>query len=61
MDEEIRLYNILPPVSVCAGMLIYFGYGVRHSVQKQRLLNNLVPIETIEDKPGKGGAKVECS
>ncbi|KAG7484011.1 hypothetical protein MATL_G00044630 [Megalops atlanticus] len=50
-------------VWMAVGMLIYFGYGVRHSVQKQRLLNanNQVSIQTIETKAEEDGAKGDGS
>ncbi|KAF7702453.1 cationic amino acid transporter 2-like [Silurus meridionalis] len=39
------------------GLLIYFGYGMRNSVQKQRLLGNLSTIETVEKLPEKNPTK----
>ncbi|KAL7858611.1 hypothetical protein AOLI_G00187130 [Acnodon oligacanthus] len=44
-------------VWMAVGLLIYFGYGVRNSVQKQRLLDNMVSIETTETKPEKDVTK----
>ncbi|KAM4621881.1 cationic amino acid transporter 2 [Polymixia lowei] len=35
------------------GFLIYFGYGIRNSVQKQRLLSGQTKISTISDKTDK--------
>ncbi|KAM6952887.1 cationic amino acid transporter 2 isoform 1-T2 [Lycodopsis pacificus] len=32
------------------GLVIYFGYGVRHSVQRQRLRTNQMRIETVSGK-----------
>lgn len=46
-------YVFLP----CTGFLIYFGYGVRNSVQKQRLLSSQVNIEATETKPDNDGPK----
>uniref|UniRef100_A0A4W4E6R5 Cationic amino acid transporter C-terminal domain-containing protein n=1 Tax=Electrophorus electricus TaxID=8005 RepID=A0A4W4E6R5_ELEEL len=44
-------------VWMAVGLLIYFGYGVRHSVQKQRLLGNVVNMETTEATCKKDVAK----
>lgn len=37
---------------VCSGLLIYFSYGVRFSVQKQRMESSGSPVEisTIDQK-----------
>ncbi|XP_061104514.1 cationic amino acid transporter 2-like [Conger conger] len=50
-------------VWMAVGLLIYFGYGVHHSVQKQRLLNasTQVNIQTIETKAEGDGVKRERS
>uniref|UniRef100_A0A673IGQ3 Cationic amino acid transporter 2-like n=1 Tax=Sinocyclocheilus rhinocerous TaxID=307959 RepID=A0A673IGQ3_9TELE len=44
-------------VWMAGGFLIYFGYGVRNSIQRQRLLSSQVTIETIETKSDKEGSK----
>ncbi|KAI5608095.1 hypothetical protein C0J50_9588 [Silurus asotus] len=44
-------------VWMALGLLIYFGYGMRNSVQKQRLLGNLSTIETVEKLPEKNPTK----
>ncbi|XP_071772563.1 cationic amino acid transporter 2 [Centroberyx gerrardi] len=46
-------------VWMLVGFLIYFGYGIRHSVQKQRLLSSQMQIETISGKTDKEIIKEE--
>ncbi|XP_055034792.2 cationic amino acid transporter 2 isoform X1 [Misgurnus anguillicaudatus] len=48
-------------VWMSVGFLIYFGYGVRNSVQKQRLLNRQINVEVTETKPDNDGPKLQDS
>lgn len=45
-----EMLNLLISSPLSTGFLIYFGYGVRNSVQKQRLKAGKVNIETISAK-----------
>lgn len=40
--------NDSPPL--CAGLLIYFGYGIRNSVQKKRLMGRRTEVDTVSGK-----------
>ncbi|XP_070693351.1 cationic amino acid transporter 2-like [Pempheris klunzingeri] len=44
---------------MAVGLLIYFGYGLRNSVQRKRLMNNQMPIKTISSKIDKDIIKEE--
>ncbi|KAA0709608.1 Cationic amino acid transporter 2 [Triplophysa tibetana] len=46
--------NTVTTCTVFIGFLIYFGYGVRNSVQKQRLLSSQINFEATETKPDNG-------
>lgn len=57
---------ILSPLLSCTdspfhspGLLIYFAYGVSHSVQRQRLKTQQANIETVSDKMDKDMLKEE--
>ncbi|TDH07805.1 hypothetical protein EPR50_G00109820 [Perca flavescens] len=41
------------------GLLIYFGYGIRYSVQRKRLKANQIQIQTVSDKIDKDIVKEE--
>ena len=46
---KINKHDLCDMNSLLTGLIIYFGYGVQHSVQKQRLQNshNQVSIHSI--------------
>lgn len=47
------------PRLLSAGLVIYFCYGIHHSIQKQRLMANQMKIETISGKTDKDIMKEE--